>query len=231
MIKKLLLVTALVAAVPFISSAQDEEEDPSKMIREIVNVEMERPKTVATPPPPPPPAEEHHKGKKGKKHHEEEPPPPAEEAMPDTLSATVPATIAELNKRANYWYTTKNKKFTKDGGGGSGAQVICTVKFSFKPRELNPANDVEGEITMQVTIDCKEGKYRYTIDKLVHKAKRGLSSGGNVFNEIPGCGTVNIDPSLWNQIKSAAFVDAKIVVDDLKAKMAVPVPTKGKNDW
>ena len=225
--KKLLVVAAFFLAAPFVSNAQEEEEDVSKMVREVINVEMEKPK--AAPVVTPPPAEQP-KGKKGKKKPVVEEPPP-EEVIDSAASSMVPATVAELNKRANYWYTTKNKKFEKSSGGGSGSQVVCNVKFNYKPKELNPVNDVEGEITMRVTIDCKEGKYRYTIDKIEHKAKRGTCSGGDVYNEVPACGSMNLNSVIWKQIKSAGLSNAKLVAEDLKAKMAQPVPATGKSDW
>jgi hypothetical protein len=223
--KKLLVVAAFFLAAPFVSNAQEEEEDASKMVREVISVEMERP----TPAPVVAAPVEEVKGKKGKKKPVVEEPPPEE--VIDTLGSTMPATIAELSKRANYWYTTKNKKFEKSSGGGSGSQVVCNVKFNYKPKELNPANDVEGDITMRVTIDCKEGKYRYTIDKIEHVSKRGKCSGGDVFNEVPTCGSMNLNSVIWKQIKSAGLSSAKIVAEDLKAKMAKPVPTVGKSDW
>lgn len=225
--KKIFAIAAFFLAAPFVTTAQEEEEDASKMVREVINVEMERPKPA--PKAATPVAEEPTKGKKGKKKPVVEEPAPEE--VVDTLPSTMPATVAELNKRANYWYTTKNKKFEKSSGGGSGSQVVCNVKFNYKPKELNPVNDVEGEITMRVTIDCKEGKYRYTIDKIEHKAKRGVCSGGDVFNEVPACGSMNLNSVIWKQIKSAGLSNAKIVAEDLKAKMAQPVPTASKSDW
>jgi len=224
--KKLLVVAAFFLAAPFVSNAQEEEEDATKMVREVISVEMERPKPE---PKAAAPVVEQVKGKKGKKKPVVEEPPPEE--VIDTLGTTMPATIAELNKRANYWYTTKNKKFEKSSGGGSGSQVVCNVKFNYKPKELNPVNDVEGEITMRVTVDCKEGKYRYTVDKIEHKAKRGVCSGGDVFNEVPACGSMNLNSVIWKQIKSAGLANAKVVAEDLKAKMAKPVPASGKSDW
>jgi hypothetical protein len=40
---------------------------------------------------------------------------------------------------------------------------------------------VQGSITMHVSIDAKEGKYRYTISKLNHNAKNGDYTGGDVY--------------------------------------------------
>jgi hypothetical protein len=227
--KKLILLTALCLAAPFVSNAQEEEEDPKKMIREVISVEMEKPKEVK--PPPQPVTEDHGKHGKKNKHHVEEPPPVVEEPVDTTVVQLIPATPAELAKRANAWYNMKAKKYKKDQGASSGSKMTCVAIFDFKPKELNPVNDVEGTITMNVTIDFKEGKYRYTIDKMEHKAKRGVSSGGDVFADVAACGSINLDPALWKQIRSAALNDGKLLAEELKAKMAVPVHEKGKDDW
>ncbi|MCD6066664.1 MAG: hypothetical protein K0S33_1490 [Bacteroidetes bacterium] len=224
--KKLFLLSILCIAGPFVSMAQEEEEDPKKMIREVISVEMEKPKAVK----PPPVAVEEPKGKKGKKKPAEEPPPVEEEV--DTTSITmIPATPAELSKRANSWYNAKTKKYKKDQGATSGNKMTCVVLFDYKPKELNPVNDVEGTISMNLTIDFKEGRYRYTIDKMEHKAKRGVSSGGDVFNDVPACGSMNLNSVIWKQIRSAALTQGKLLADDLKVKMGVPVVEKGKDEW
>lgn len=225
--KKLVLFAALIMAAPFVSSAQDEEEDPKRMIREVVNVEMEKPKEVK----PPPVVVEEPKGKKGKKKHVEEEPPPVEENFESEGPTLVPATPAELSKRATSWYNTKSKKYAKEQGSNSSTKMTCVISAPYKPKELNPTNDVEGKLTMNVTIEFKEGKYRYTIDKMEHTATRGVCSGGDVFNDVPACGSMNLNSGTWKQIKSAALAQAKLVADDLKATMAKPVSEAKKDDW
>lgn len=221
--KKISLLIILFIA-PLIFKAQ--EEDSKKMIREVISVEMEKPKE----PKKPAVVVEEPKGKKGKKKPVEEI--VEEPVMEDTNAVTMmPATPAELAKRANHWYNQKNKKFVKDGGSSSGKKMTCVVKFDYKPKELNPQHDVEGEITMNVTIDFKDGKYRYTIDKMEHKAKRGISSGGDVFSDVPSCGSMNLNAIMWKQIRSAALTAGKIVADDLKAVMAKAVTEDKGDEW
>ncbi|HWY33808.1 MAG TPA: hypothetical protein VNX68_04130, partial [Nitrosopumilaceae archaeon] len=201
------------------------EEDKNKMIREVVNLQIERPKVIA---PPPVTTDTQAGGKKGKKKKVEEP--VVADTPPDTGSTMIPAPASEIAKRATGWNTAKNKKFAKNNATSAGDKVTCNVVFPYKPKELNPVNDVEGEISMDVTIECKEGKYRFTINNMKHKAKSD-ATGGDVFNETPECGTMKISSQTWKQIRSAALVDGNYVAEDLKAKMSVPLDNKSKDDW
>lgn len=222
--KKIFLLSALFIT-PLVFKAQGED-DPKKMIREIISVEMVKPKE----PKKTPVVVEEPKGKKGKKK------PVVEEVVEEVIEDTnavvmMPATPEELAKRANHWYNQKNKKYAKDGGSSSGKKMTCSVKVDYKPKELNPTHDVEGEIVMNVTIDFKDGKYRYTIDKIEHKAKRGVSSGGDVFADVPACGSMNLNAIMWKQLRSAALTAGKMVADDLKAFMAKPVTAESGDEW
>ncbi|HEY1038347.1 MAG TPA: hypothetical protein VGF30_03030, partial [Bacteroidia bacterium] len=184
---------------------------------------------VVAPPKVVTPEPETTKGKKKKKQVIEEPP-PVEEVM-DTLSPTVPASIEEMTKRATAWLNAKNKKFSKDEAYTSGGKVGCVIKYPYKPKELNPTADVEGEITMKLTIDFKEGKYRYTIDNIEHKAKRGDASGGSIFNDTPACGSLALNHVMWNQLRGTAKGYAQAVAEDLKAKMKNPAAGTKKDEW
>jgi hypothetical protein len=198
------------------SYAQDnataDEEDKSKMIREVIDVVIDKP-APATPVEP------------------VAPDPNNPEAVPQQESSTMPCPAGELVKRANDWYNLKNKKYIKSNGATGGNKVACVASFPYKPKELNPINDVEGEITMNVTIECKDGKYRYTIDKMMHKAKKEGMSGGDVYNPVPACGSMKITELIWKQIKSAALANAKLVSDELKANMKKTVAGTKKDDW
>lgn len=209
---------------PVLTQAQ-EKEDASKMFRDVVPVEVDR--TKFAPPkqtPPPPPADE--KGKKGKKKQ----PVVVEEPAPDTLGPMMPAPSEELVKRAQNWYGTKTTKFTKSNGANSGKTVSCVVTFPYKQKILNPENDVDGKISMEVIVEAKEGKYRYTVKNLKHKANKQGMSGGDVYAIVPECGSMNMNDRTWKHIKSAAIANAQIVVEDLKAKMKEEVQSE-KDEW
>jgi hypothetical protein len=207
------------------SSFSQEKEDETKMIREIVPLEVDRAKYGVKPPPPPPSPVTDVKGKKKKKAEE-----PVAEPVQDTLPPTMPAPAAEVLKRAQNWYSAKASKFVKANGANSGKTVSCNVSFVFKQKLLNPENEVDGKITMDVLIDAKEGKYRYTIKNIKHKANKQGMSGGDIYSAVPECGSMNVTDRTWKQIKSQALVNAQLVIEDLKTSMKEEVKTD-KEEW
>ncbi|MCE3227982.1 MAG: hypothetical protein K0S32_2533 [Bacteroidetes bacterium] len=225
MIKRVLIVASFFT-LPFAAVSQGEKEDPTKMFRDVVPVQVDRSKFApATPPTPTVEATTDAKGKKKKKVEE----PPVEPA-PDTLSPMIPAPSAEIVKRAQNWYMEKNTKFTKTNGSNSGKSVSCNVQFVYKQKLLNPENDVDGKFTMDVIIEAKEGKYRYTVKNIKHVANKQGMSGGDIYAKIPEAGSMAITDRTWKHLKSDAFACAKIVIDDFKAKIAEEVPDN-KDEW
>lgn len=221
MIKRVLLFFALVAA-PFLTYSQEEEEDNSKMVREVVPVLVDKAKFA-----PHPPAHTEDHSKKGKKKKHVEPPP---EVAPDTGNPMMPAPIGEITKRAVNWSKVKNPKYKKTNTATSGGTITCSVAFPYKQKILNPENEVDGNITMDVIVEAKEGKYRYTIKNIKHKADKEGMSGGDIYLPVPECGSMKITDQTWKHIRSAAYTGIAVVVDELKAKMKEDGDKK-KDDW
>jgi hypothetical protein len=136
----------------------------------------------------------------------------------DTLPAP-PASVSEILKRAINFTKMETPKYTKVNGVTTGSKAEFTASFFYKPKELNPPADVQGTITMHVSVDAKEGKYRYTISKITHEAKTPAYTGGEVFNEVPKCGSMKIPPDLWKRLRSEGLKNAALVASDLKAFM------------
>jgi hypothetical protein len=210
-------------SIPLMSSAQEEEEDEKKMIREVIDVQVDKPVVVA-PTPTVDPADH----KKKKKNYEE---PPPEEVMPDTGSSTIPAPVEELKKRGTAWMGKKEKTFAKVDPVAAGSTLECLVSFIYKPKELNPLAPVEGKITMKVVIDCKEGKYRYTIKDIKHVANRAEFSGGDIYEDVAACGSMALPEPQWKRIKSFSIQKANEVAFNLKETMKHPAKHGKKNDW
>ena len=185
-------------------------------------------RTRAAPATPAPPVET--TGKNGKKKTTEAPP---VEPAPDTTGPSMPAPASELVKRAKNWSDDNTStKYTKSSCATNGNSTVCQVSFPYKIKELNPTDKVEGDITMTVTIEAKDGKYRYTINNIKHKAVVADASGGDVYSVVPECGSMKLTDLSWKHIKSAAFADAKLVADDLKAKMMLDSgDAPKKDDW
>lgn len=228
MIKRFIAVTvfAFSSAIAFSQqAAQEKQEDESKMIREVVNVQVDRAQ-FAPPTPPPAPVTET-KGKKGK-HKTVEPPP---EPAPDTASPMIPAPAGELFTRAEAWAADKKAKYPKSGCTAGDNFVSCHVQFPYKPKELNPTDNAEGEIDMLVVIEAKEGKYRLTIKDIKHKAKDPANSGGDIYATVPACGSMKIGDLTWKHIRATAFKGAEAVKEDVKARMnqsSKDAPKKGE---
>jgi hypothetical protein len=205
----------------FIVQAQ-EKEDPSRMLREVITLEVERTKYASKDQPEQ--STTNSKASKIKKSVESEIIP--EESLPPYI----PAPQQEILDRAQEWYNTKAIRYQKTNGSNTGRAVTCNVSFNYKQKQLNPESLVDGKIIMDVVIDAKEGKYRYTIKNLRHKGDKAGMSGGDVYNLVPECGTVLLPERLWRLIRAEALVNANLVVEDLKAKMKQEV-IKNKDDW
>ena len=225
MIRKIRLASLGLLLFNF-SFAQEQTEDVNKMVREVINVDVDK-KLFSSPPTPPPGVTD----KKGKKKTEDVPP-PTDTPPADTGVATMPAPASEIAKRAQIWMDTKPIKYTKSNCANNGKGVTCQISFPYKVKELNPTDKVEGEITMTITVEAKEGKYRYTINNIKHKAIVAESSGGDIYGVVPECGSMKLTDLSWKHIKSGAFADAKLIADDLKAVMAkFSGDAPKKDDW
>ncbi len=174
--------------------AQDEPKKDEKKIQEIVTVEAEA--KVA---------------KKDADGNE----------IADTLPAP-PASVSEILKRAVNFVKVETPKYTKANGVTTGSKAEFTASFIYKPKELNPEADVQGTFTMHVSVEAKEGKYRYTISKMTHIAKNPDFTGGDIYSEVPKCGSMKLPGDLWKHLRSEALKDAATISSDLKAFMKKP---------
>src|ERR1035437_1820502 len=100
MVKKLILASALSLSAS-LAFSQDKTEDVSKMVREIIPVNVDKSLFKTTPPPTPTVATT---DKKGKKKVADTPPPTDEGPPVDTTgNTTMPAPASEVAKRAQIW--------------------------------------------------------------------------------------------------------------------------------
>jgi len=129
---------------------------------------------------------------------------------------------SEILKRAINFVKTESTKYTKVNKVTSGSKAEFVATFVYKPKELNPTADVQGTITMHISIEAKDGKYRYTVSKITHNAKNPDFTGGDVYNDVPACGSMKMPTDLWKRIKSEAFKQSGILVNELKESMKIP---------
>jgi hypothetical protein len=141
---------------------------------------------------------------------------------------SVPA--SGLEKRAVNWVKAESPRFKKSMGVSTGTKAECLATFKIKAKELNPIPDFTGIITMHVTIECKDNKYRYSITKMKHTSTNGKASGGDISNIIPECGSMTMPDIVWKKIKGEAFKSASMVISELKEGMS-KAATDSKDEW
>lgn len=138
---------------------------------------------------------------------------------------------SELMKRAVNWVKAESKTYVKSKGATTDNKAECTAIFLVKPKELNPQVDYTGKITMKVTIECKEAKYRYTVNEIKHTSKSGKTTAGSIDNVVPECGSMSMDDIVWKKLKGEAMRYASQVVSDLKAGMTVDSSQTPTDEW
>lgn len=156
--------------------------------------------------------------------------PNADGSLPVDTNPPKGMAASEILKRAVNFVKMENKKYTKGNGVTTGSKAECVVTFPYKPKELNPTADVQGTITMHLSIDAKEGKYRYTISKLNHNAKNGDYTGGDIYGEVPKCGSMKLPPDMWKRLRSEAFKQSAILANDVKEAMKISSTTPVNSD-
>jgi hypothetical protein len=139
---------------------------------------------------------------------------------------------SELLKRAVNWVKIESPRFVKNSGITSGTKAECVASFNIKPKELNPQPDYTGTITMHVSIECKDNRYKYTITKIKHTSKTGKASGGDINNIVPDCGSMIMPDLVWKKIKGEAIRHSNAVLSELKQGMSQSSAlANSKEEW
>jgi hypothetical protein len=146
--------------------------------------------------------------------------------------ATDSLPASELLKRAVNWIKVENRQYKKTGGVTTGSKAEFLASFPVKPKELNPEVDYTGKITMKVVIECKTGKYKYTVSDIRHLSKSGRTTAGSIDNPVPECGSMAMNDLVWKKLKGEALRDAAVVVNDIKNGMStVAAPVVAEDEW
>lgn len=155
---------------------------------------------------------------------------PAETKITEVIPTdSVPS--SELLKRAVNWVKIETPKYTKASGVTTGSKAECNVSFPVKPKELNPQCDYTGKITMKVVVECKDSKYKYTVEHIKHVSAGGKTSIGNIDNIIPECGSMVMPDLTMKKLKGEAMKYASLVVNDIKEGMKTPSDALKKEEW
>lgn len=158
--------------------------------------------------------------------------PLADGSVPADTTGPKPMAQTEILKRAVNFAKIESPKYVKGNAITTAGKAEFTANFKYKPKELNPQADVEGSFTMHVSIEAKQGKYRYTISKINHVAKNAEYSGGNVYSDVPTCGSMKLPDVMWKQMRSEAIKQAMTIVSELKEAMKIPSDKQiDKEEW
>lgn len=78
-----------------------------------------------------------------------------------------------------------------------------------------------GNVRFKFVIQCKDGRYKYAINELVHEDRQYKVdySGGNLENEKPECGTLLMAKGGWKKIKLETDEHLQQFIHDLKVAM------------
>ncbi len=136
----------------------------------------------------------------------------------DSLAAS------DLLNRAKAWVKLEAPTYKKSNATSSDSKLECIASFPVKPKELNPAVDYTGKVTMKVVIECKNSKYRYTVSDIKHTSKSGTSNGGSVDNVVPDCGSMGMTDIIWKKLRGEMLTGAAKVAADIKLAMNTIAP-------
>ena len=116
-------------------------------------------------------------------------------------------------------------------------RLVARPSFAYAPKALVGSARIKGTVKYAVTVEVKDGKYRYTIDGFTHEGtlgQGGPSSFGLLTTDTkcpyPVEGPTSAGKQeTWEDLKSLAKTQADTLSASLKKRMADA--TKAKNDW
>lgn len=156
----------------------------------------------------------------------------ADGSIPLDTSGAKPMDQSEILKRAINFVKLETTKYSKGNGVTTASKAEFLATFKYKPKELNPQADVEGSFSMHVSIEAKQGKYRYSISKINHVARNADFSGGDIYSEVPKCGSMKLPSAMWKLMRSEAIKQAMVIAGEIKDAMKVPSNAKvDKDEW
>lgn len=138
---------------------------------------------------------------------------------------------SELLKRVVNFVKVESTKYSKTNGVTTGSKAEFVANFPVKPKDLNPQTDYTGKLSMKVSVECKDSKYRYTITQLKHVSLSGKTSGGSIDNVVPDCGSMGMSDLTWKKLKGEMLKNANVVIADLKEAMQKTSDQASGDEW
>lgn len=142
-----------------------------------------------------------------------------------------------LYASAKMWFTQsfKNPKEVIILDDSENNILVGRGNMPYKSKIFSGSAAREGYITFDVTIACKDGRYKYDITNFTHSGNTvnyGLITNEETLPTMTGLlagGPKNYKIKVTNELRS--FIDARIkpLIEQLKSSMEKPIATK--EDW
>jgi Domain of unknown function (DUF4468) with TBP-like fold len=113
------------------------------------------------------------------------------------------------------------------------ANGVMTCEGSFLVTYPGPRvgmND-NGVIKFTVTVNAKDGRYKYDIINFKHEGGKGKGNGGPLENKSAECGKFVLPDGGWAKIKKDTAIKMKALISDLKASISQQGEAPVKSDW
>ncbi len=113
------------------------------------------------------------------------------------------------------------------------AQGVYIYKGSFSVSYRGPQVGLQhkGSVEYQVTIACKDGRYKYIVTNFTHSSDKG--NGGKLEGSQPECGKLLLVLPAWGDIKNQTMEQMSKFIGNLTSGMegADPNAPKIGSDW
>ncbi len=139
----------------------------------------------------------------------------------------------ELYNRAKVWFvrnfkSAKNVIQLDDKVAG---KIIGKGNIPYDAPAFNPGTNFSGYFELMLTVELKDGRFRYSIEDLQHVANKSGCSGGALINEkASGNRFLGTAPSKkgWKKIQKTGNSDAQALIYTLVEAMKKPSQS---DDW
>jgi hypothetical protein len=91
-----------------------------------------------------------------------------------------------------------------------------------------------GYVSFKFTVQCRAGRYKYSVNDLIHRSFPTCNindAGGELTNDIPKCGRLNLPMKHWNRVKEQTDQIIKLFIAELKRTMVGDKEFSGKDNW
>jgi hypothetical protein len=171
--------------------------------------------------------------------------PRAEDAPPESKPLAFSEVVVEratkdqLYSAALAWFgdTFGRAKTVLDVQDKERGQLVAKQSFTYAPKALVGSAGIKGTVKFVVTVEVKDGKYRYTIDGFTHEGTpgQGAPSSFGLLTTDARCPYPVEGPTsagkqeTWEYLKSLAKTEADTLTASLKRRMADA--TKAGKEW